>query len=56
MSFILKLKKNMKKVQKLLVYYKMNNDIINNYNINKRNYHKLLNVYYIKNKINKRDK
>ena len=31
-------------------YYKVNNDIINNYNTNKRNYHHLLNIYKLKNK------
>ena len=30
-------------------YYKIANDIINNYNINKRNYYKLLNINKLKN-------
>ena len=31
------------------IYYNINNNIINNYNINKRNYIKLMNLNYIKN-------
>ena len=30
-------------------YYKINNNIIDNYNMNKRNYYILLNINYIKN-------
>ena len=30
-------------------YYKINNNIIDNYNMNKRNYYVLLNINYIKN-------
>ena len=33
----------------LELYYKINNEIINNYNINKRNYHQLQNLYNLKN-------
>ena len=36
-------------VNVLDTYYKINNDIINNYNINKRNYYKLLNINKLKN-------
>ena len=32
------------------LYYKINNDIINNYNVKKRNYHKLQNLNYLKDK------
>ena len=31
------------------IYYKKNDNIINNYNINKRNYHQLQNLNYLKN-------
>ena len=31
------------------MYYKINNDIYNNYNTNKRNYYNLLNIYNLKN-------
>jgi len=31
------------------MYYKINNDIYNNYNINKRNYYNLFNIYNLKN-------
>ena len=31
------------------MYYKINNDIFNNYNINQRNYYKLINIYNLKN-------
>ena len=31
------------------IYYKINNNIYNNYNMNKRNYYNLLNIYNIKN-------
>ena len=31
------------------IYYEINNGIINNYNINKRNYYKLKNLYILKN-------
>ena len=31
------------------IYYKINNNIVNNYNINKRNYNNLKNIYNIKN-------
>ena len=33
----------------LEIYYNINNDIINNYNMNKRNYHKLQNIFNLKN-------
>ena len=33
------------------IFFKINNNIINNYNINKRNFHKLKNLYYLKNNI-----
>ena len=31
------------------IYYKINDDIVNNYNINKRNYYNLRNINNIKN-------
>ena len=33
---------------KINYYYKINNDLINNYNMNKRNYHKLRNLNHLK--------
>ena len=35
-------------VKILETYYKVNNNIINSYNINKRNYHNLQNLNYLK--------
>ena len=38
-----------KMINIMAMYYKINNDIYNNYNINKRNYYNLLNIYNLKN-------
>ena len=38
-----------KMINIMYIYYKINNDIVNNYNINKRNYYNLSNIYNLKN-------
>ena len=49
-KFKLKINSNVlnKIVNKLDIYYKINNDLIINYNMNKRNFHKLTNLNFLK--------